>query len=330
MGESCNNELLFQLALSAGTGYNIAVIPYFFNLHIFYQLSFRRHLFFKAVISIFVDLHIHTQFSDGTFSPEQIVSYGKARGYGVLAIADHNRYGAWDRFSAACRENGIIPVRGMEMDCLYAGLDLHVLAYQFMPTPRLSELASHSAQLLLDMSDDLIQKLIPLFPVLSWESYQSYPFDRSLGGWQALHYLVHAGIISTPEDGMRLYTRYGCDYADYPFPPVGEVISAIHEAGGKAVLAHPGNWFSSLSRAELYQHFDALRSFGLDGIECYYPAHSSDFTVFCRTYCDQHQLLVTTGSDFHGSFSYQRHGITYDLGILTMTPDKLRLNGILP
>lgn len=91
-----------------------------------------------------VDLHFHTCFSDGTMAPEEAVQKAAALSFGVLAVADHNTDEGWPRFSAACRELGIRPIRGMEIDCSYDGRDLHLLAYGFSPTPALAGLAAKS------------------------------------------------------------------------------------------------------------------------------------------------------------------------------------------
>ena len=80
------------------------------------------------------DLHFHTCFSDGTMTPEEAARKGAALGFGILAAADHNSWEGWERFSAACREAGIRPIRGMEVDCTYQGWDIHILAYGFSPT----------------------------------------------------------------------------------------------------------------------------------------------------------------------------------------------------
>ena len=105
-----------------------------------------------------VDLHIHTCFSDGTMTPEEAVQKGASLGFGVLAAADHNSWQGWERFSAACQKAGIRGIRGMEVDCLYEGRDIHLLAYGFRPVPRLLDLAADSRRLLLKMSDDLVER----------------------------------------------------------------------------------------------------------------------------------------------------------------------------
>jgi len=279
---------------------------------------------------MYVDLHFHTRFSDGTMTPEEMAQKGASLGFGILAAADHNSWQGWERFSAACRSLGIRPVRGMEVDCGYDGRDLHLLPYGFSPTPALTGLAAESRRLLLKMSDDLVERLIPLWPEknLSAAECRSWPFDPAAGGWQGLQYLLAKGVTSSLPEGMSLYARYGCDYGSYPFPSIGSVIDAVHGAGGKAVLAHPCNWFDAGRPEELRRHLDALLEMGLDGIECHYPANSPEMTAFCRGYCREHRLLITAGSDDHGGFGKNHHGTAYYMGAVKIDEKELALGDL--
>lgn len=276
-----------------------------------------------------VDLHLHSQYSDGTKTPREIVQEGARLGYGILALADHNTDAGWEPFSAACRDAGILPLRGMELDCLYDGLDLHILAYGYAPSAALERLAGRSLQILLDMSDDLVRKLLPHFPQLSWEEWQAYAYDRSQGGWKGIHYLRRKGLTQRLEEGLGFYARYGCDYQDYPFPSVAEACKAIRDAGGRAVLAHPCNWFASLSPQELLRQLDAMRELGIQGIECFYPANPPEMTRLCQGYCREHGMLITQGSDWHGAFCAQRHGIYYRMGEVRAPLEELALGDLL-
>lgn len=278
---------------------------------------------------MFADLHLHSQYSDGTLTPEELALRGASRGYGLLAVCDHSRWQSWPRFSAACRREGVIPLRGMEMDCLYDGRDIHILAYGFTPTPGLTALAEESRRLLLEMSHDLVRRLLPDFPQLSWAEYRAYPFDRSKGGWQCLHYLAAKGAAASPEDAMSLYARYGCDYGDYPFPPAAQVCREILLAGGTPVLAHPGNWFAALDQAALFAHLDALRALGIRGVECHYPTHTPAFTALCEQWCREHDMLITAGSDCHGDFHRIHKDTVFDIGQVRVPPEHLRLGNLL-
>lgn len=280
---------------------------------------------------MYVDLHLHTCFSDGTMTPEEAAQKGAELGFGILAAADHNSWQGWERFSEACKKLGVRPVRGMEVDCTYDGKDIHLLAYGFRPDPVLTGLAAESRRLLLKMSDDLVEKLIPLYPEkgLSVAECQGWPFDAAAGGWQGIQYLLAKGVTRTLPEGMALYARYGCDYGSYPFPPVAEVIAAVHKAGGKAALAHPCNWFDAEDPEALYRHLDTLREMGLDGVECHYPANSPEMTRLCREYCREHGLLITAGSDDHGVFGKNHHKVSYYIGAVKIDETELALGDLI-
>jgi len=278
---------------------------------------------------MYADMHIHTYFSDSTLTPEAAAEQCRDADISVAAVADHNTWEAFPRFYEACRKLGIKALRACEFDCQYSGLQLHILGYNFSPSPQLKEIAERSRRLLLLMSSDLVEKMQPTYPHLSREKCDAFTYDRLKGGWAGLHYLVEEGIISRPEEGMPLYSAYGCDYIDYPFPDCREVIDAIRGCGGYPVLAHPCNWFSGLTRSELYAHLDALTAMGLAGIECHYTANSPEITRMCVDYCRAHDLLITEGSDSHGIFHRMSRGFDFSIGAVRVPVSELNLAPLL-
>ncbi len=271
------------------------------------------------------DLHLHSCCSDGTQTPGQIAQAAHDLGFGLIALADHNTCQGFEELQKSCTKLGIGCIRGMEVDCLYDAYELHILAYGFTPGKALDQLAALSRKLLLQMSDDLIEKMLPQYPQLSLTEYEAFDYNPTLGGWKGLHYLYTKGVTSTVEAGMRLYGQFGCDYSSYPFPHVSEVCAAIRESGGIPILAHPCNWFDAERPQELLHHLNALLGFGIGGIECYYPANTPKMTRLCLDFCRKHQLLITAGSDSHGDFSKDHHGISYYLGAVQVSTEKLVL-----
>lgn len=212
---------------------------------------------------MFVDLHIHSYFSDGAQTPEQAALTCRDNAVGLAALCDHNSWLGCERFADACRELGVRTIRGAEFDCRWQGYHLHILGYGFTPTPELAALAHRSRELLLQMSVDLIERLAPEYPQLAPDEYRSYCYDALQGGWAGLHYLREKGVTQSLSDGMPLYARCGLDYSTYPFPPAEEIIAAIRRAGGTAVLAHPFQSFGGLELAALYAVYNELCSAGL-------------------------------------------------------------------
>lgn len=276
-----------------------------------------------------VDLHLHSCFSDGTRTPALVAQALAAAGIGIAALADHEGCGGCEDFAAACAPLGIRTLRGMELTCMHNGLVLHMLAYGFTPTGRVMELAAENRRLLLEMSRDLVDRMSADYPALSLEDYDRWDYQPTLGGWKGIHYLVRKGVTHTPEEGMRCYGRYGCDYSLYPFPTANQTVAAICQAGGQPVLAHPGNWFLELGQQELYRELDDLRALGIGGIECHYPSHGPDFTRWCVDYCKAHHLLITAGSDCHGNFNQLVGGVRYAIGEIKVELDELNLGNLL-
>lgn len=272
-----------------------------------------------------VDLHLHSRASDGTGTPGEIAAEGARRGFGLLALADHNTDRGWEEFAAACTQEGIRPLRGMELDCLYGGWDIHLLAYGYTPGPALARLADHNLGQMNRMSDDLIRKMLEDYPVLSWEDWEQYPHHPARGGWKCLQYLYDRGVTQRLEEGMRFYGQYDCGYGNYPFPAMEEVCGVVRDAGSVPILAHPANWFADLSTAELYRHLDAMRELGVGGIECHYPSHSPQMVRDCRRYCEDHGWLITAGSDWHGEFNKIVHGVCYEIGQVQVDLSQLKL-----
>ncbi len=279
---------------------------------------------------MFVDLHIHSYFSDGAMTPEEAARACRDNGVGLAALCDHNSWLGAERFADACRELGVTAIRGCEFDCHWEGRQLHILGYRFTPTPELADVAHRSRELLLRMSDDLIKRMRPEHPELSLEELHAFRYDPIKGGWAGLHYLLKKGVTASLSEGMPLYARYGLDYASYPFPAASEVISAIRAAGGVPILAHPGAYFKELSLRELYAAYDALRALGLMGIEAYYPRQDKTLTFRTQVYCERNKCLMTSGSDSHGLFAHTDGYRQYQIGILMTEPRQLQLGDLVP
>lgn len=257
----------------------------------------------------YVDLHIHSTFSDGTLTPGEIVRAAAAAGVGALSVTDHDAVEGSLLAEPLAREAGLRYVRGVEIDSLWEGRDVHVLCYGAdFACPRLMDVVREARLRMDEMSDTLLARMSPDFPALDAAEYAAFERDVSLGGWKLLHYLMAKGITRAMTDGMRLYARYGVTYAQAGFRPTGEVIAAIHAAGGRAVLAHPG--VTLAGEGDFPRALARLVEEGVDGVECYYPRHSREVEQICLGLCARRGLLVSAGSDCHGAFQSAHIGQT--------------------
>lgn len=276
-----------------------------------------------------VDLHIHTFYSDGTMSPQEVVREAKKKNLGIIAITDHNTLESYDDFRKECEKNNIIGIRGVELDCSYKDKVLHILAYNFQDNKELFKIIDKAKKELLETSIRLIDKMSNDYNIISNEDYQSYEYDRKKGGWKGIHYLLDRGVTSGLFQGVKYYNEYNCGHEQFDFPLVQEACAAIKKAGGYAVLAHPCNWFSNLSKEELRCVLEDLKNKGIDGIECYYPANSKEMIEICVEFCRENDMLITAGSDGHGDFAAVSKGVEYYIGATNIDSEFLNLKGLI-
>jgi len=249
-----------------------------------------------------VDLHIHSKYSDGTLTVDEIISVALEANLHLVAIADHNTIIGSKELLKKCEDTLLKAVAAVELDAYDHGRNIHVLAYDFDVTNiAFNEFIVENRRKLDGISIELIKKMSLSHPcsALSLASYQAYAYDPLKGGWKALHYFKDLGITKDLYEGMLLYDAYECSYESAGFLSVAEVCSLIKSAGGYAILAHPGVTFKN---EPLEDYLVASHLSGIDGIECYYPKHSKAVETQCIAFCKTHGLYITSGSDCHGGF----------------------------
>ena len=270
------------------------------------------------------DLHVHSYYSDGTMSPEDIVKAASAKGVGLLAISDHCVLDGSLKLRELCGKSNIRYVSAVELDTLDNGNNIHILGYGMnLSDKEFCLFVKRNRTLLDDVSVKLIEKMQADFKSISMSDYLNFSYDRKKGGWKALHYLRDKGLTKSLKEGLVFYQTYNCSYDCVDFPSVSLTAQHIHNAGGKAILAHPGEVNKETDINLFAKEVLKLISYGLDGIECYYPTHTNDITDTCLEICKDKDLLITAGSDCHGDF-----GRT-EVGELGITVGQLKLGNIL-
>ena len=259
----------------------------------------------------FADLHIHSCYSDGSLRPEQIVSIARASNVELICVCDHNVTRGTLETAACAREAGVAALTGVEIDAIHRGEDIHILCYGAdLGDPELCGRIRHARAALDGMSETLLERMREDYPRLNPEEYEAWPHDSTRGGWKMLQYLQARGVVRDMREAFPCYERYGVRYADAGFDPAGEVVRAIHGAGGRAVLAHPGVTLPGASLSEFAARLEDALDLGLDGAECYYPRHSPGVTRRCLEICARRNALITAGSDCHGAFNHNEIGQT--------------------
>ena len=276
-----------------------------------------------------VDLHIHTYYSDGTMSPKEVVEDAKRKNLGIIAITDHDVLDSYEELKVEAEKAGIIAIRGVEIDSIFEGHLVHLLAYKFEDNEKLFKLINHAKEQLLETSIELIRRMENDYEGISLEDYNSYEYERRKGGWKGIHYLHDRKITEGLFDGVEFYGKYDCGHEKFAFPSVGEVCNTVHDANGYVVLAHPCNYYSNKNKEEILEKLEILKSLGIDGVECYYPANSDLMTNTCLEFCKDNNLIITAGSDGHGDFGAVSKGIEYYIGAINKDSEILNINKLL-
>lgn len=252
-----------------------------------------------------IDLHIHSIYSDGTLSPEQIVAEAVQNGVSGIAVCDHNVIAGSIETRPIAEKAGLKFLPGVEIDAMLLGRDAHILCYgaDFTDAALLSRIR-HARSRLDWMSDELLRRMLPDFPTLDYAEYEALAHDSAQGGWKLLQYLKAKGITEKLNDAMHFYGDYGVGYEAAGFHRAEDVINSIHAAGGCAILAHPGVTF----RENPVEALNEARRMGIDGAECFYPRHNAALTQRLLQLCDAFGLSATAGSDCHGSYERARIG----------------------
>lgn len=276
-----------------------------------------------------VDLHIHTYYSDGTMSPKEVVEDAKRKNLGIIAITDHDVLDSYEELKVEAEKAGIIAIRGVEIDSIFEGHLVHLLAYKFEDNEKLFKLINHAKEQLLETSIELIRRMENDYEGISLEDYNSYEYERRKGGWKGIHYLHDRKITEGLFDGVKFYGKYDCGHEKFAFPSVEEVCNTVHDANGYVVLAHPCNYYSNKNKEEILEKLEILKNLGIDGVECYYPANSDLMTNTCLEFCKDNNLIITAGSDGHGGFGAVSKGIEYYIGAINKDSEILNINKLL-
>jgi hypothetical protein len=242
-----------------------------------------------------VDLHTHTFFSDGQLTPEELVDHALAREVAILGITDHDTVEAMPRTLAA-GEGRLRIVPGIEISSTLDGHDLHMLGYfiDYLSESlleRLQAFRGERRQRALAIMQRLREQGAPVDENAVFASAEPGVVGRP----HVAAALVRAGHVPSVDQAFQKYLgSRGTAFVPRPAFPSEEAIACIRDAGGAAVLAHPG---PALPETVVERLADA----GLDGIEVWHPMHGAPAIRRWRMAAKRLHLIESGGSDFHGT-----------------------------
>jgi predicted metal-dependent phosphoesterase TrpH len=251
-----------------------------------------------------IDLHTHSRYSDGTYTPAALIDLAVKRKLAAIALTDHDTVAGVAEFLEYAAQRSIPALGGVEISAWHGELTIHILGYGLDHTnPRLlaqlAELQTTRHQRNLGIFDKLHQ--LGIQAELSEIAQQE---NGQIGRPHIARLLVRKKIVRTTHEAFsRLLKRGGAAYVESLRIHATDAIRMVREAGGLAMLAHPAIIDAKLDAvAELVRLF---KPEGLSGIEAYYSTHTRKQTKTLLDLATEHGLLVSGGTDFHGD---TRHG----------------------
>ncbi len=244
----------------------------------------------------FADLHLHTTFSDGTFSPSELVKQAKEVNLSAIAVVDHDTIFGIEPSCQAGREQGVEVLPGIELTVENHGREIHLLGYLIdYQNQRLKEQLIILNKNRIERIHKITLKLKKLGLDLEPEAVFKISQKGSPGRLHIARAMAAEGLVSSIYEAFHKYIGdKGPAYvAGFRLSPQ-EGINLIKAAGGIPVLAHP----YTLGDDEMIPR---LVDLGLMGLEFYYSEHAPAMTSHYLKLAKKFQLLLTGGSDFHGA-----------------------------
>jgi predicted metal-dependent phosphoesterase TrpH len=267
-----------------------------------------------------IDLHTHTNRSDGTFTPQELVRLASQRGLEAVAITDHDTTDGLEDATEAGLELGVEVVPGLELSAELQGTSVHVLCYWMDPEDE--ELQAELVRLRSERflrGEAMVDKLRSLGYPVSFERVSEIAGSGNIVRPHVAQALVEAGVVADEDEAFdRLIGDDGAAYVPKHARAPLVTLALVSRAGGACVLAHPGRWSAEAPVPE--DLIEAMAEAGMAGLEADHSDHTPEQREHYRGLAKRLGLVVTGGSDCHGT--------RYDpvrLGSVTTDPEQFRV-----
>ncbi len=244
------------------------------------------------------DLHLHTTASDGTDTPGKLVSIAADKGFELIAITDHDTMSGVEEAREAGKRRGVRVIPGVEIS---AGGDteVHVLGYAIRQPDKLVQVLERMRTQRSDRMRQMVIKLNNLGIPVSLEKVNGMA-QESVGRSHLARALIDLGVVKDVREAFQRYLAPGKPaFVEREKLTVSQAVALIASAGGIPVIAHPGQ--NHGDTFWMKERFAELKESGLRGIEAYHMAHSQQQAISFARMAKDLDLLVTGGSDYHGT-----------------------------
>lgn len=266
------------------------------------------------------DLHCHSNVSDGTLSPEAVAARAHANGVQLWALTDHDEVGGQHRARDAAHALGMAYLAGSEISVTFAQKTVHIVGLGFDPDDPalkqgLADTRNGRERRARDMAADLARVGIPG----TFEGALKYVGNPDLiSRTHFARYLVEIGVCADPHEVFKKYLTEGKPgFVEHRWAKLSDAVRWITEAGGIAVVAHPGRY--DFTPNEEYALFTEFKAHGGQGVEVVTGSHTESEYEKYADMAKEFDLLASRGSDFHSPDESHT-----DLGLLPDLPARVR------
>ena len=246
-----------------------------------------------------IDLHIHTHYSDGIFSPIEILEMANKNNYDVIAITDHDTLEGYNFARQFIKKFNMKLIPGVEISSYYKDKDVHILAYNFNPTSSsLISLLKKIQESRLKRAEKIVEKLRNLGIHIQMEKVLAMAGKSNLIGRPHIaRVLVKNGDCNTNQEAFDYFLGNDSPaYVKKNTPSIEEICETVNKAEGVTVLAHPHTLFNDNYVREILMK-------GVGGIEAFYSTYNKETIKRYSKIAEEFGIIRTGGSDFHGDLN---------------------------
>ena len=248
-----------------------------------------------------VDLHVHTNASDGSYEPEEVIRLAAEAQLRAVAITDHDNTNALQRCMAAGRQYGLEVIPGIELSADYHGIEVHILGYFIDPEAEslcdLLEIALANREV---RNQKICARLREEGIAVTMEEPRARHPGTVLGRPHVGLLMMEKGYVESVRQSFREYMGKGAKcYVPKVNMPMEHAVSRILAAGGVPVLAHPFQY--ELDEPRLRELIELVKGLGCKGMECVYARYDEAQRAYLRRLAEEYDLIITAGSDYHGT-----------------------------
>lgn len=254
-----------------------------------------------------IDLHTHSDRSDGTTTPARIVEDAAAQGLDVVALTDHDTTRGWVDAARRAVEVGVDLVRGIEISCRHAGISIHLLAYLPEPGGELFEELERARSSRVTRAERMVARLAEDVPITYEQVLAQAGPGATIGRPHIADALVANGVVPDRSAAFEHLLHNDGPYhvGHYAIDPV-RAVTLVRAAGGVPVMAHP--FAAARGRVVDDSVVEEMVDAGLAGLEAHHRDHTPAQVRHALDLARAHDLVVTGSSDYHGAGKPNRLG----------------------